>query len=38
MLLRAAGVIHAAHHGVTASDGTELANEMERQEALGEAS
>jgi hypothetical protein len=31
-LLCAAGRIHAAHHGASASDGGELASEMERQE------
>lgn len=31
-LLRAAGLIHAAHHGASASDGIDLAREMERQE------
>jgi DNA-binding transcriptional ArsR family regulator len=31
-LLRAAGLIHAAHHGANASDGVDLANEMDRQE------
>lgn len=31
-LLRAAGLIHAAHHGASTSDGMELVREMERQE------
>lgn len=34
-LLRAAGRIHAAHHGASASDGMDLADEMDRQESDG---
>jgi hypothetical protein len=37
MLLRAAGLIHAAHHGASASDGMDLAREIERQEQAGPA-
>jgi DNA-binding GntR family transcriptional regulator len=34
-LLRAAGLIHAKHHGARLSDGMALANEMKRQEEAG---